>query len=191
MMPLNYFKLACDLWYLLGVVWLFGLLTAKPDARTQSLSSRILEIGLGSLAFSLVFTNYFRSGWTGLPFAPTSAITGAVGLFVVLIGVSFAIWARLQLGGNWSAAVSVKEGHTLIRQGPYTIVRHPIYSGLLLSLLGVAVIAGQVRGLLGVGVFFLALWLKSSMEERFMLEEFGAEYRSYQQRVKALVPYLF
>ena len=190
-MPLNYFKLACDLWFLLGAVWLFGLLTTKPDARTQPLSSRILEIGLGSLAFSLVFTDYFRSGWTALSFAPTSNITGAVGLFLVLMGVSFAIWARFQLGGNWSAAVSVKEGHTLIRQGPYTVVRHPIYSGLLLALLGVAVIVGKVRGLVGVGVFFLAMWLKSSIEERFMLEEFGAEYRSYQQRVKALVPYLF
>jgi protein-S-isoprenylcysteine O-methyltransferase Ste14 len=87
--------------------------------------------------------------------------------------------------------VSVKGGHTLICQGPYTVVRHPIYSGLLLSLLGVALIVGEVRGLLGVGVVFLALWIKSSMEERFMLEEFGAEYRSYQHRVKALVPYLF
>jgi protein-S-isoprenylcysteine O-methyltransferase Ste14 len=191
MMPLNYFKLACDLWYLLGVVWLFGLLTAKPDARTQSLSSRLLEIGLGALAFSLVFSHYFHSGWPALSFAPPSAITGAVGLFLVLIGVSFAIWARLQLGGNWSAAVTVKEGHTLICQGPYTIVRHPIYSGLLLSLLGVALIVGEVRGLLGVGVFFLALWIKSSIEERFMLEEFGAEYRSYQQRAKALIPYIF
>jgi protein-S-isoprenylcysteine O-methyltransferase Ste14 len=190
-MLINYFKLACDLWFLLGVVWLFGLRNAKPDARTQSLSSRLLELGLGGLAFSLVFTHYFRSGWPGFSFAPTSAITGGVGLFLVLMGVSFAIWARLQLGGNWSAAVTVKEGHTLIRQGPYTIVRHPIYSGLLLSLLGVAVIVGEVRGLLGVGVFFLALWFKSSMEERFMLEEFGAEYRGYQQRVKALVPYVF
>lgn len=190
-MPLNYFKLACDLWYLLGVVWLFGLLTVKPVARTQSLSSRLLEIGLQVLAFSLVFTDYFRSGWTSLSFAPTSNITGAFGLFLVLMGVSFAIWARLQLGGNWSSAVTVKEGHTLICQGPYRVVRHPIYSGLLLALLGVAVIVGEVRGLLGVGVFFLAYWLKSSMEERFMLEEFGAEYRSYQQRVKALVPYLF
>jgi protein-S-isoprenylcysteine O-methyltransferase len=190
-MFLNYFKAACDLWFFLGAVWLFGLLTTKPDARTQPLSSRVLEIGLGSLAFSLVFTDYFHSGWTALSFAPTSNITGAVGLFLVLIGVSFAIWARLQLGGNWSAAVSVKEGHTLVRQGPYTVVRHPIYSGLLLALLGVAVIVGKVRGLVGVGVFFLAMWLKSSIEERFMLEEFGAEYRSYQQRVKALVPYLF
>jgi hypothetical protein len=65
-MPLNYFKLACDLWYLLAVVWLFGLLTTKPDSRAQSFNSRVLEIGLGALAFSLVFTDYFRFGWTAL-----------------------------------------------------------------------------------------------------------------------------
>jgi protein-S-isoprenylcysteine O-methyltransferase Ste14 len=190
-MPLNYFKLACDLWFLLAVVWVLGLLNTKADARTQSIGSRVLETGLGVLAFSLVFTHYFRSGWPALSFAQPSPITGAVGLFLVLIGISFAIWARLQLGGNWSATVSVKEGHTLIRQGPYTVVRHPIYSGLLLALLGVAIIVGEVRGLMGVVVFFIALWLKSSMEERFMLEEFGVEYRSYQQRTKALVPYVF
>jgi protein-S-isoprenylcysteine O-methyltransferase Ste14 len=95
------------------------------------------------------------------------------------------------LGGNWSGAVTVKEGHTLICRGPYTIVRHPIYSGLLLALLGVALIIGEVRGLLGVGVLFLSYWLKSRMEERFMLEQFGAGYRQYQQRVKALIPHVF
>ena len=85
----------------------------------------------------------------------------------------------------------MKQGHTLICRGPYTLVRHPIYSGLLLAFLGVAIILGQIRGLLGVGVLSLAFWLKSRIEEQFMLEQFGADYRHYQERVKALIPYVF
>lgn len=169
----------------------FGLLTAKPDARTQSLDSRLLEMGLSFLAFCLVFTSYFRSGWRAWSFVPNSDAAGAVGLLMVLFGIAFSIWARLQLGGNWSGAVTIKEGHTLVCRGPYTIVRHPIYSGLLLALLGVALIVGEVRCLLGVGVLFLSFWLKSRMEERFMLEQFDGDYRHYQQKVKALIPYVF
>lgn len=142
-MHFNYYDLACDCWFLLAMVWLFGLLTTKPDARTQSPGSRLLEMGLSLLAFCLVFTQYFRSGWRAWSFIPSSDISGALGLLLVLLGVAFAIWARLQLGGNWSGAVTVKEGHTLVCRGPYTIVRHPIYSGFLLALLGVALIIGE------------------------------------------------
>jgi protein-S-isoprenylcysteine O-methyltransferase Ste14 len=189
-MHFDYYKIACDLLLLLGAVWLFGLLSAKPTARTQSSGSRLLEMGLTILAFCLVFTPYFQSGWRALNFVPNSDLAGAIGLLLVLLGVAFSIWARLVLGGNWSSAVTVKQGHTLNCRGPYTIVRHPIYTGLLLALLGVAIIVGQVRGLLGVGVLALAYWLKLKMEERFMLEQFGADYRRYQERVKALIPYV-
>jgi protein-S-isoprenylcysteine O-methyltransferase Ste14 len=189
-MHVDYYKIACDLLLVLGAVWLFGLLSAKPTARTQSSGSRLLEMGLTILAFCLVFTPYFQSGWRALNFVPNSDLAGAIGLLLVLLGVAFSIWARLVLGGNWSSAVTVKQGHTLICRGPYTIVRHPIYTGLLFALLGVAIIVGQVRGLLGVGVLALAYWLKLRMEERFMLEQFGADYRRYQERVKALIPYV-
>jgi protein-S-isoprenylcysteine O-methyltransferase Ste14 len=189
-MHLDYYQIACDLFALLVAVWLFGLLTVKPSARTQSLGSRLLEIGLTLLAASLVFSHYFQSGWRARMFVPNSELTGMAGLSLVLLGIAFAIWARLELGGNWSGAVTVKQGHTLIRRGPYTIVRHPIYSGLLLAFLGVAIILGQIRGLLGVGVLSLAFWLKSRIEERFMLEQFGGEYRDYQRQVKALIPYV-
>jgi protein-S-isoprenylcysteine O-methyltransferase Ste14 len=190
-MRFDYFGIACDLWLLLCVVWLFGFFTAKPDARTQSLGSRLIELGPTLLAFSLVFTSYFRSGWRARPFVPHNDVTGTIGLLMVLLGVAFSIWARLQLGGNWSGTVSVKEGHTLIRRGPYTIVRHPIYSGLLVAYIGVAMIVGEMRGLLGVGILLFSFWLKSRTEERFMLEQFGADYSQYQHQVKALIPRVF
>jgi protein-S-isoprenylcysteine O-methyltransferase Ste14 len=189
-MHFDYYKIACDLFALLVAVWLFGLLTVKPIARTQSPGSRLLEIGLTLLAASLVFTQYFQSGWRARLFVPESAFTGITGLLLVVLGIAFSIWARLELGGNWSGRVTVKQGHTLIRRGPYSIVRHPIYSGLLLAFLGVAIIVGQIRGLLGLGVLALSFWLKLRIEERFMLEQFGAEYREYQRQVKGVIPFV-
>jgi protein-S-isoprenylcysteine O-methyltransferase Ste14 len=190
-MHFDYYKIACDLFLVLAAVWLFGMLTAKPDARFQSAGSRLLEVSLSLLAFCLVFTHYFQSAWRAWSFVPNTDLSGGVGLLLVTLGIAFSIWARVHLGGNWSASVTVKQGHTLIRRGPYTIVRHPIYTGLLLSLFGVALIVGEIRGLLGVGVLFLSLWLKSRIEEQFMLEQFGADYRHYQEQVKALIPYVF
>lgn len=74
--------------------------------------------------------------------------------------------------------------------GPCAIVRHPLYSGVLLAMLGTAMSLGQVRGFIAFLLTFGGWWLKSRTEERFMLEQFGAHYRQYQQQVKALIPYL-
>jgi protein-S-isoprenylcysteine O-methyltransferase Ste14 len=186
-----YYKLACDLWMLVAIVWAVGLFVAKPTVRTQSGGSRLFEIALSFLGFSLVFGRHFRNGWLGERFLPSSNLTGLVGLVLTFLGVAFSIWARLQLGGNWSGTVTVKQDHTLIRRGPYALVRHAIYSGFLLAILGVALIVGEYRGLLGLAVLFLAFLLKSSIEERFMLEQFDGDYRAYREQVRALIPFVF
>lgn len=106
-------------------------------------------------------------------------------------GVAFAIWARVFLGGNWSSAVTIKADHELVRNGPYALVRHPIYSGTLLALLGTSIVFHAMRGLLAFGVAFLALRIKSRREEVFMMQEFGAEYVGYMKTVKALIPFVW
>jgi protein-S-isoprenylcysteine O-methyltransferase Ste14 len=186
-----YYQLACDLWMLVAIVWAVGLFVAKPAVRTQSSGSRLFEIALSFLGFSLVFGRYFRNGWLGMRFLPSSNLAGLVGLVLTFLGVGFAIWARLQLGGNWSGTVTVKRDHTLIRRGPYALVRHPIYSGFLLAILGVALIVGEYRCLLGLAVLFLDFLLKSSIEEPFMLEQFDGDYLTYQEQVKGLIPFVF
>jgi protein-S-isoprenylcysteine O-methyltransferase Ste14 len=113
------------------------------------------------------------------------------GLLVALIGVAFSIWARLILGSNWSNRVTVKENHTLVRTGPYRIVRHPIYSGILVGMLGSAVQRGGIRCFAGVLICGLSFWLKTRAEERFMVQSFGKEYLQYCHTVKALVPFIF
>ena len=114
-----------------------------------------------------------------------------MGLALTIVGALFAVWARFYLGGNWSLTVTVKEGHTLIRGGPYAVVRHPIYSGLSLAVLGTALTVGEFRGLVAVGLVVFGLLHKSLVEERLMREEFGAEYERYCRDVKALIPFVW
>jgi protein-S-isoprenylcysteine O-methyltransferase len=109
---------------------------------------------------------------------------------LTILGSAFAIWARSALGGNWSAAVTVKKNHSLVQRGPYQVVRHPIYSGCLLAMLGTAIVFGEVGCFVAVVLALVAWWLKSRVEEEFMTQQFGDDYRSYQRSVKRLVPFL-
>ena len=87
--------------------------------------------------------------------------------------------------------MTVKQEHELIRGGPYAQVRHPIYTGLLLAFIGTAIVRGEWRGVLAVLIVFAALWRKLRLEERWMTETFGDEYRRYRERTAALIPFIF
>lgn len=84
----------------------------------------------------------------------------------------------------------IKEEHELIQTGPYSIVRHPIYSGFLLAILGTALVQGEFRSLLALPVAVLGWALKLRLEESFMAQQFGNAYLDYKRRVKALVPFV-
>jgi protein-S-isoprenylcysteine O-methyltransferase Ste14 len=99
-----------------------------------------------------------------------------------------AVWARQSLGRNWSGAVTTKVDHELIRSGPYSVVRHPIYSGVLGVYLSVALVSGEVHALIGVAIAFIAYWRKSRMEEAYLRGQFGAAYDVYQSETWAVIP---
>jgi protein-S-isoprenylcysteine O-methyltransferase Ste14 len=183
--------IALYLWAALGIVWLAGALAAKPVARRQSLSSRLLQTALGALAVLIGFTHVLKLHWLSDFFVPASPVVAVAGLVLVLAGIGFAIWARFCLGGNWSGTITVKKNHTLVRRGPYQIVRHPIYSGLFVALVGMAIIGREVRGLIGAGLLLVMFALRSRMEERFMTEQFGLEYAEYKRQVKRLIPFVW
>lgn len=180
-----------DLWIILTIVWVAGMFMTRQTARRQTSSSRIWQIGIVLLGCWLLFGSGTNIAWMDSAAFPVTAPVAIAGLATTLAGVAFAIWARLTLGANWSGVITVKEGHTLVRRGPYRIVRHPIYTGLLIALAGTALTLGLVRGFLAVPLCGFGFWLKMLMEERFMLEEFGEEYSRYRHEVRALVPFLF
>jgi protein-S-isoprenylcysteine O-methyltransferase Ste14 len=94
------------------------------------------------------------------------------------------------LGGNWSGRVTFKENHELIQRGPYRFVRHPIYSGLLLMVLGTAVVLNRAGPFLGFVIYFAALGVKLRQEEALMTRHFPETYPPYKARTKALIPFI-
>jgi protein-S-isoprenylcysteine O-methyltransferase Ste14 len=105
-------------------------------------------------------------------------------------GIAVAFWARWHLGTNWSGVVTLKEGHELIRTGPYRAMRHPIYTGILLALLGTAITFGEVRALLAVALAWLSFYIKARREELFLSQEFGAGFAEHKQRTGMFLPRL-
>src|SRR6202044_2830086 len=94
---------------------------------------------------------------TGFLLLPPSVLTLAIGLCLIAIGLSIAVWARRYLGKYWSGRITLKVDHRIIQAGPYAWVRHPIYSGLLLALLGTVLTIGTVRSCLGFAIIFVAV----------------------------------
>jgi len=109
----------------------------------------------------------------------------------VFAGILFAWWARIHLGPLWSGAITKKEGHHVIDTGPYAIVRHPIYTGLIGATVATALAEGTLTAVLGTILLISALWLKARTEERFLSEELDrGAYAEYQRRVPMLVPFV-
>jgi protein-S-isoprenylcysteine O-methyltransferase Ste14 len=177
-----------------GVFWLLWFLPAIFSKRTiqrQTSGSRVLQIVLIAAAYVLVFNPDLPIRLLNLRLVPSGAAATILGYSLMLAGMLFAVWARVFLGGNWSASVTLKQDHTLVRSGPYRIVRHPIYTGLLVALLGTAIAVGELRGFLGLLLAAMAWKIKSTTEEAFMVQQFGEQYTRYRREVKALVPYLW
>lgn len=108
---------------------------------------------------------------------------------VFAIGFMWCWWARLHLGNLWSIGVSRKEGHHVVDTGPFSIVRHPIYAGILLEVLAIAAVRARPFAFLMALLITVFFSFKARLEERFLAEEFGGAYEAYRQRVPMLVPY--
>jgi protein-S-isoprenylcysteine O-methyltransferase Ste14 len=185
---MNAMRICAILWEALWLVWLIAWLRTKPTQERADFSSRLLYGIPVLLAFYLMFGDNIRLRWLAAPILPRSPFVDVVAVTVTGLGIAFAIWARFYIGQNWSSAVSIKVGHQLIRTGPYAWVRHPIYSGLLLAMIGTAIARREPRGFVGFALLWLAFLIKSRMEEGFMRKTFGQEYEEYSRSTGALVP---
>ena len=121
--------------------------------------------------------------------SPTPIVAGAADLLAVA-GLIIALWGRIVLGRNWNIHPGLKENHELIERGPYAYVRHPMYSGLCLMLLGTVTWYGNKAGYLLFFVCLLGAWFKLHAEEKILTRHFGESYLSYKARVKALIPFV-
>jgi protein-S-isoprenylcysteine O-methyltransferase Ste14 len=175
-------------WGAWAVLWLVMAFSAKRTVeRTAGAWSCSAGIATGS-AFLLLRVSSGRSWNHQFAATPTAVQVVAVGL--VGLGLGFCAWARLALGGNWSGAVALKEHHELIQSGPYALVRHPIYTGMLAMVLGTVVDYPAVYSYVILVVIVVVFFFKSRREERLMIEHFPDQYPAYRSRVKALIPFV-
>ena len=175
-------------WLLWCLYWYAAALGAKPVQRTETITSRLSHYIPLLLAVLLLTWPRFSGRTLTRHFLATSPVTFWIGAICLLAGLSFSVVARRSLGGNWSSTVTLKQDHTLTRCGPYRIVRHPIYSGILLAVLGGVLARGEWRDLVALVLFFVAFMRKIQIEERFMLDQFGDAYVQYRRDVAALIP---
>jgi protein-S-isoprenylcysteine O-methyltransferase Ste14 len=181
-------RICSALWMALWLVWLVAWLRTKRTQQRVDFGSRLLYGIPVIVAFYLLFADNVHFGWLESRIIPQNIWVDGLAVLLTGAGIAFAIWARFYIGENWSSAVSIKVGHELIRTGPYAWVRHPIYSGLLLAVLGTAFARRERRGLFALILLWLGFWIKSRMEEGFMRKTFGEEYKEYSRSTGALVP---
>lgn len=178
-------------WIAFLVYWNIKAAHTKTTQRLEGATSRILRALAILIAIVLLLTTRIPARWLYRELWPSGLWPFWIGAAVAVAGLLFAIWARQHLGRNWSHAVTIKQDHELITSGPYALVRHPIYTGILAGFLGTVIALAQVRGVIALALVFLGFWAKFRMEEEWMHSQFGETYATYARQTAALVPYLF
>ncbi len=188
MLSVTSWKLEMLPWYVLGIYWGITALRVKPTKSTEPAAARLFTFVLLVAAFGLLFFHSLPVSWLQNRFVMDDVRVARAGVALTYVGVTIALWARFSLGKNWSARVSLKTDHELIRNGPYAYVRHPIYTGFLLAIAGTAIVVGEWRGILALVLLVIAHSVKAKREESVMIHEFGERYLQYRQQTGFLFP---
>jgi protein-S-isoprenylcysteine O-methyltransferase Ste14 len=169
-----------SVWGVFWIYWLIAAVGAKQSVR----ASRFRPPGLVILV-AFVVLRLFTKG----SLAVSSPILQVVGLILFASGLGLAVWARIYLGQNWGMPMTERTEPELVTSGPYRFVRHPIYSGLLLALLGTA-LATNLYWLIALAVLGAYFIYSATVEERLMTTSFPSDYASYKAHTKMLIPFV-
>lgn len=178
-------------WIVFLLVWLITGFGAKRIARTEGragVAGRILIGVIGCLLLS--FGQNPRMGVLAVRFLPLRLWTAWLGAGTTFAGVLLAIWARVHLGRYWSSSVALKDGHRLVRTGPYARIRHPIYTGIIFAIGGTATAVGTYSALLAIAVFLVGFWFKARKEEALLSREFGPAFDDHRRATGFFLPRL-
>lgn len=176
------------LWIGLLVVWVLMALGGKPTKRRET-PREILQHLLPTVAgFMLLFEPMYA--WSGLTSSRPVTVTAVwqMGLLLTAVGVAVSIWSRVILGTNWSGVVTLKDDHELIRKGLYRWIRHPIYTGILVAVVGTALVHGTISGWIGFAILCVSFYYKARREERFLSQEFGPRFEEHARHTGMFLP---
>jgi protein-S-isoprenylcysteine O-methyltransferase Ste14 len=185
-------KISWSLWAVWYAYWIISARrrirsAGEVQVKRESAAGRAGYLLLMIVGLVLLFWR-MRLPYLGTRLWPSSGIWASVGLTVEVMGMALAFWARYTLRANWTGRITTAGSQQLVVTGPYKLVRHPIYTGGLLAILGSAIVAGVSSALLGFGLTLIGIWIKLQREEAALREHFGSAYEEYSQRVSAVVP---
>lgn len=166
--------------------WIYWLVAAASMKRGRPAWSRDVPVRLVLVALVLLLLRLGAFRHHGVDTNPWRA---GVGILVFAIGLGLAIWARVHIGRNWGTPMSQKDEPELVTSGPYHLVRHPIYTGILLGALGTAVAVSWLW-LFAVALAGAYFVYSAVVEERYLTEQFPDSYPAYRDSTKMLVPFL-
>jgi protein-S-isoprenylcysteine O-methyltransferase Ste14 len=178
------------IWLVLLGVWVVMRVRVKQTREKDSSGRYALHVVSMVVGLWLLFERYFKLGALDQVLITQTQWVLLIGLALTAAGVGLAIWARVSLGKNWSAVVTLKKDHELVRTGLYRWVRHPIYTGVLLGMVGTALIAGHLRGWLGFLIILGSFYFKARREEGMLRREFGEKFEDHAQRTGMFLPKL-
>lgn len=191
-MALHFFQAVLGLlWLVWAGYWIAAVIHEGATNRTKETERR--AGGTGFFFIILLLAMFSPLGYTGALggayVAPSEALK-FLGVVLTAAGVTFAIWARRYLGANWSGVPSLKKGHELVTTGPYSAVRHPIYTGIMLGMIGSTLVLGTVMSGAVVVLAVLVVAVRIKQEEGLMVSRFGEAYEVYRKKTRYIVPWL-
>jgi protein-S-isoprenylcysteine O-methyltransferase Ste14 len=192
-MRAHLFAILGYLWSAFGLYWFAAAARGRSAAGTAHQTSephlfRVVRLSILATTFALLFWQRLAIGFLGRRFIPDFTALDYAGFVATLLGLGIATWARIHLGRNWSDKVVIQTGHQLIRSGPYARLRHPIYSGVLLGVLGTALVLGEWRGAIAFALLLTNYAIKARKEDRVLRESFRTEFEEHKRRAGFLLP---
>ncbi|HUA01239.1 MAG TPA: isoprenylcysteine carboxylmethyltransferase family protein [Candidatus Aquilonibacter sp.] len=177
-------------WLIFLFYWLVASFSAKKIERHEPSGEKFLRIGATLVSWFLLYSADPRFGVLNRRFVPWHYWIFWTGAALTWAGVAFAIWARNHIGRYWSASVALKADHELIRTGPYSRIRHPIYTGVLLAIAGTALAIGRYRGIVAFLIILVGFIWKSKREETLLAGQFGAAFEEHRRHTGFFLPRL-
>lgn len=177
-------------WIVFAVYWAIGAFKTRRTAKKESFAARYGVMAIEVIGFYLLFSGDAGIGVLARQVVVRTFDLRLLGVVLIWIGIAIALWARWHLGQYWSGRITIKEGHKLIRTGPYARLRHPIYTGLVLAAMGTAMEIDRWRGVASVCVILLGFCIKARREEALLTKEFGAEFNAHRRATGFLLPKL-
>jgi len=179
--------LTLGFWTIMAIYWIAKAMTDSQTKISFEISS------ISKLVFSalIIYLPLLIGGWFSKQLFSINNLTNIIGVVACGLGIIFAIWGRATLGKNWSGKVIIQKKHSLIQTGPYSITRHPQYTGAIIAFFGTSIVLGQIFCFAWSILLTFGLIWKAKQEEKILSQKFPAEYLEYKKKVKMVVPYIY